>query len=84
MRLYESMNWSTARSKAYVAMARRPGNVSVLHWTKNHRIPPKSLIENIYLALAHGTIVDDDGHQRHIEKQISSDLKNSKIITLPI
>jgi hypothetical protein len=66
MRLCESMNRPAVRSKTHVDVARRPGDVSVLHWMKNYHIQPTksenndksttsgptSLIQSIYLAPA--------------------------------
>jgi hypothetical protein len=60
------MNRHAASSEAHVAVARRPGDVPVLHWTKNHRIPltksgnnersttfgPASMLQSTHLAPA--------------------------------
>jgi hypothetical protein len=92
------MNRPVACSKTHVTVARRPGDIPVLHWTKNHRIPPMklgnndrsttsgptSLLHSIYLAPAPNIAVDNDKHQRHVEKQISPDLMNGEKTTLPI
>jgi hypothetical protein len=43
-----------------------------------------SVLQSTHLAPASSAAVDNDGHQRHIEKQISPDLKNSEKTTLPI
>jgi hypothetical protein len=79
------MNKPAASSEAHVAVARRPGDVPVLPWTKNHRIPPMksgnndrsttsgptSLLQSTHLAPAPSAAAENDGRQRHIEKQIS-------------
>jgi hypothetical protein len=92
MRLYESMNRPAASSEAHVAVASRPGDMLVLSWTKIHRIPPKKLGKNdrsttsgptsslqcIRLAPAPSVAVENDNRQRHVEKQISLDRKNSE------
>jgi hypothetical protein len=69
----------------------------VLFWTKICRIPslksrnndkfttpgPTSLLQSIHLTLAPSTVVDNEKRHRHIEKQISPDLKNGEKIKLP-
>jgi hypothetical protein len=42
------------------------------------------VLQSIHLAPAPSAAVDNDGHQRHVEKQILPDLKNSEKTTLPI
>jgi hypothetical protein len=98
MRLYESMNWPAASSEAYVTVARRPGNIPVLSWTKIHRIPPKksgkndrsttsgptSSLQCIRLAPTLSVVVENDNSHRYVEKQISLDLKNSEKTKLSI
>jgi hypothetical protein len=42
------------------------------------------VLQNTHLAPAPSAVVDNNGHQRQVEKQISPDLKNSKKTTLPI
>jgi hypothetical protein len=70
----------------------------MLPWTKNLRIlamnsednnisitfGPTSSLQSTHLAPTHNAAMDNDGHQRHVEKQISLDLMNGEKITLPI
>jgi hypothetical protein len=98
MRLYESMNRSAASSEAHIAVARRPGDILVLSWTKIHLIPPKksgkndrsttsgptSSLQCIRLIPASSVAVENDNRQRHVEKQISLDLKNIEKTKLSI
>jgi hypothetical protein len=70
----------------------------MLSWTKNRRIPsiksgkddrstttgPTSLLQSIHLAPAPNAVVNNDKHQRHVEKQISPDLKNGEKTKLSI
>jgi hypothetical protein len=42
------------------------------------------LLQRIHLASAPSAIVGNDGHQQHVEKQISPDLMNDKKTTLSI
>jgi hypothetical protein len=86
------MNRPAASSKAHVDVARRPGDIPVLSWTKIRCIPstkprkndksttsgPASLLQSIHLAPAPNAIVDNDKRRRHVEKQISPDLKNGE------
>jgi hypothetical protein len=86
------MNRPAARSKALIVVARRPGDVPVLSWTKIHGVPsiksekngrstasePTSSLQRNHLASA-----SSEG-QRHTEKQISPDLKNGEKTKLPI
>jgi hypothetical protein len=97
-RLCESINKPAARSEAHITVARRPGNIPVLSWTKNRRIPstklgkddrsttsgPTSSLQSIHLGPAPSAIVDIYKRQRHVEKQISLDLKNNEKTKLSI
>jgi hypothetical protein len=70
----------------------------VLSWTKIHRIPPKKSGENdrsttsgptsslqcTRLAPVPSVAIENDNRQRHIEIQISLDLKNNKKTKLSI
>jgi hypothetical protein len=92
------MNRLVARSEAHVAVARQPGNVPVLSWTKICRLPstkseknnesttsgPTSSLQKNHLTPAANAIADKHERQRHIEKMISLDMKNSEKTTLPI
>ena len=87
-----------ARNKAHVVVAPRSGNVPVLSRTKIRRLPstksekndrsttsgPISSLQRNHLAPAASVIADNDERQRHIEKQISPDLKNSEKTKMPI
>jgi hypothetical protein len=42
------------------------------------------MLQSTHLAPAPSAVVDNDGHQRHVEKQISPDLKNDEKTTLSI
>jgi hypothetical protein len=42
------------------------------------------VLQSTHLAPAPSAAVDNDGHQRHVEKQISPDLKNDEKTTLSI
>jgi hypothetical protein len=92
MRLCESMNMHAASIKAHVVLAHRSGDVTVLSWTKICHIPsmksrnndksttsgPASLLESIHLAPVPSAVMENDKHQRHVEKQISPDLKSGE------
>jgi hypothetical protein len=81
-----------ASSEAHIPVARRPGNIPVLSWTKKRRIPstksrkdgipttsgPTSSLQSIHLASAPSAVADNDKHWRHVEKQISPDQKNGE------
>jgi hypothetical protein len=43
-----------------------------------------SVLQSTHLAPATSSVMDNDGYQRHVEKQISPDLKNGEKTTLPI
>jgi hypothetical protein len=42
------------------------------------------VLQSIHLTPAPNAVVYNDEHQRHVEKQISPDLKNGEKTTLPI
>jgi hypothetical protein len=79
-------------------MARRPGDVPVLSWTKICRLPSTkseksdksttsgstSLLQKNHLAPAASAVVDNHERQQHTEKLISPDLKNGEKTTLLI
>ena len=80
-------------------MARRPGDVPVLSWTKICRLPstkserkdgsttfgPAFSLQKNHLALAISVVVANNHEcQRHNEKLISLDLKNDEKTKLPI
>jgi hypothetical protein len=71
------MNRPAASSEAHVAVARRPGDVPVLSWTKIRRLPstksekndisttsgPTSSLQKNHLAPAPSAVVDNDKRQ---------------------
>jgi hypothetical protein len=92
------MNRPAARSKAHVDVARRPGNVPVLSWTKICRLPstksekndksttfrPTSLLQKNHLAPVASAVADNHGRLRHTEKLISPDPKTGEKTKLSI
>jgi hypothetical protein len=98
MRLCESINRPIARSETHVDVARRPGDVPVLSWTKICRLPSTksekndksitsgltSFLQKNHIASAACAIVDNHERQRHTEKLISPDLKTGEKTKLPI
>lgn len=86
------MNRPAASSKAHVTLARRPGDVPVLPWSKIRRIPstrlgendrsttigPNYYLQSIGLALAANAAANSNIHHRQIERLILPDLKNGE------
>jgi copper(I)-binding protein len=82
------MNRPDASNDARVVVPHRQGNILVLQWTKIRRISstksmnngkfttfvPTSSLQSIHLVSATSAIMDNDELQRHIEKQMSSDM----------
>jgi hypothetical protein len=89
------MNRPAARSEPHVDVARRPGDVPVLSWTKICHLPstkpekndksttsgPTYLLQKKHLAPTASIDADNHERQRHTEKLISLDLKNSEKTT---
>jgi hypothetical protein len=92
------MNRPAARSEAHIAVARQPGDVPVLSWTKICHLPstkseknnksitsgPISPLQKNHLALAASAIADNHERQQNTEKLISPDLKTGNKTKLPI
>jgi hypothetical protein len=80
------MNMPIARSKAYIAVARRPGDVPVLSWTMIRRLPSTKSKKNDKSTTFGPTSSFQRNHlapavtegQQHTEKHISPNLKNDE------
>jgi hypothetical protein len=98
-RLCGLMNRHAECSEIHIVVARQPGDVPVLFWTKIHRHPSTksektcrstisrpttTLLQRNHLAPAASVIVDNNEHERHTKKLISPDLKNGEKTSLPI
>jgi hypothetical protein len=92
------MNMPTASREGHVDVARQPGYVPMMSWTKIRRLSstkpgknnisttskPTSSLQKHHLAPAANAVVDNNKCQPDTEKLISPDLKNGEKTKLSI